>query len=178
MRKIIVSNIVSLDGYSAGPGSNVMWLPMDEAFDAHNVERLRAADTLIVGRDTYLGLLSYWPGIADAPEDPDNRALSADNREGSRRNNATSKAVISDRLTPAETGIWRDTTTIVRRADGAAAITALKEQPGGDILIFGSRTTWNGLLADGLIDEIHLLVGAVVLGGRDPAFVKAPPAST
>jgi hypothetical protein len=46
MRKLIVCNIMSLDGYCAGPGGNVMVLPLDEAFDAYCAERLRAADTL------------------------------------------------------------------------------------------------------------------------------------
>jgi hypothetical protein len=54
MRKLIVSNITSLDGYYEGPGKNVMALPMDEAFDAYNAERLRTADTLL-GRTTYGG---------------------------------------------------------------------------------------------------------------------------
>ncbi len=46
MRKLVVSNIVSLDSYYEGPGRDVMVLPMDAAFDAYNAERLRAADTL------------------------------------------------------------------------------------------------------------------------------------
>jgi hypothetical protein len=56
MRKLIVSNIMSLDGYFEGPGKDVMVLPLDEAFDAYNAERLRAADTLLPGRTTYEGL--------------------------------------------------------------------------------------------------------------------------
>ena len=57
MRKLIVSNIMSLDGYYEGPGENVMVLPMDEAFDAYNAERLRAADTLLLER-----LAGPWSG--------------------------------------------------------------------------------------------------------------------
>jgi dihydrofolate reductase len=174
MRKIIVSNIVSLDGYSAGPGGNVMALPMDEAFDAYNAERLRTAGTLLLGRVSYLGFQSYWPGIADAPEDPANRALTPDNREISRRNNAIDKLVVSDTLTAAGTDAWRDTTEIVGRADAVARISALKRQGGGDILVFGSGTMWNALLADGLVDEVHLMVGPVVLGDGVPAFTTPP----
>ena len=55
VRKLIVCNIMSLDGYVAGPGGNVMVLPMDTAFDAYNLDRLRAADTLLLGRTTYDG---------------------------------------------------------------------------------------------------------------------------
>ena len=67
MRKLVVTNIMSLDGYITGPGDNVMALPMDDFFDAHNLERLRAADTLLLGATTYMGLKSYWPGVAADP---------------------------------------------------------------------------------------------------------------
>lgn len=59
MRKLIVSNIMSLDGCYEGPGKDVMVLPLDEAFDAYNVERLRAADTLLLGRTTYEGFRDF-----------------------------------------------------------------------------------------------------------------------
>ena len=52
MRKLIVCNIVSLDGYYEGRGGDVMALPFDEGFD-YNAERLRAADTLLLGRKSY-----------------------------------------------------------------------------------------------------------------------------
>jgi dihydrofolate reductase len=56
MRKLIDCNIMSLDGYYTGPDNNVMLLPMDQAFDAYCAERLRTADTLLLGRTTYDGL--------------------------------------------------------------------------------------------------------------------------
>ena len=63
MRKLIVTNIVSLDGYVDGPGGNVMALPMDHAFDAYNAERLRAAGTLLLGRRTYDMFRGFWPAV-------------------------------------------------------------------------------------------------------------------
>ena len=59
MRKLIVCNIVSVDGYYEGPGKDVMALPFDEAFDEYNAERLRAADTLLLGRTSFEGFKSY-----------------------------------------------------------------------------------------------------------------------
>jgi hypothetical protein len=68
MGKLIVCNIVSLDGYYTGQGGDVMVMPMDQAFDAHNAERLRAAETLLLGRTTYQGFRSFWPSVDGDPK--------------------------------------------------------------------------------------------------------------
>jgi dihydrofolate reductase len=140
MAKLIVSNIVSLDGYYEGPSKNIMDLfgyrfeayPADESFDAYNAERLRAADTLLLGRTSYEGFKSCWPPVA---EDPDAAPIE---REISQLNNAIDKVVVSDALTADETEPWHNT-RIISRADAHEQIAELKCQPGKDILVFGSR---------------------------------------
>ena len=169
-RAVIVSNIISIDGYYEGPGGNVMALNMDPSFDAYNLERIRQAGTVLLGRSSFQGFSSYWPGIADAPDDPANRALSEDNRELSRIYNGLPKVVVSDDyLVPSENP-WQATTTVVRRSDVADWLGKEREQGDGDILTFASRTMWNGLLPAGLIDELHLMVGPAALGGGTPVF--------
>jgi len=164
MRKLIVTTIMSLDGYFEGPGGNVMALPMDPRFDEHNVQRLREADTLLLGRTTFDGFKSFWPAM------PDNPDVSADTRETGRLNNAIQKVVVSDSLTTEQTDPWSDTTRIVRRAAAHKEIAELKAGPGRDIVTFGSHILFNDLLAAGLVDELHVILGSTVLGGGTPAF--------
>lgn len=176
-RKLIVCNAVSLDGFYEGPNKNVMALfdyrrayPTDESFDAYNAERLRAADTLLLGRTSYDGFKGFWPPVAD---DPDARPLQ---REISRLNNAIDKVVVSDGLTPEETDPWRNT-SIIGRADAHERIAELKRQSGKDILVFGSRALWNELLINGLVDELHLMIGPVLVGAGTPLFDGRTPVS-
>ncbi len=178
MRKLIVSNAMSLDGYYEGPGKNVMALfdyrwevyPTDESFDVYNAERLRAADTLLLGRVSYDGFKGFWPPVADDPN------ATPIQREISRLNNAIDKAVISDSLTSEETAPWHST-RIIRRAEAHAQIAELKSQPGKDILVFGSHTLWRDLLANDLVDELHLMISPVVLGAGTPVFDGQPAVS-
>jgi dihydrofolate reductase len=169
MRKLIVSNLISLDGYASGPGNDVMALPFDTTFSDYNLELIQAAAILVAGATTYRGLLSYWPPVADDPAQPEvERAIS-------RRHRDLQHLVISDTLTAEETGPWRENTTIVRRDEARDAIAQAKKGEGGTLLAFGSMTTWNDLLAAGLVDELHMMVGAGVLLDGVPAFSVQPP---
>jgi dihydrofolate reductase len=170
MRAVIVCNIMSLDGYYEGPGRDVMAMNMDEAFDAYNLERIRAAGTVLLGRTSYEGFGSYWPDIADAAADAADRALSDDNRELSRIYNGLPKVVVTNRYTPPPEHPWHDTTTVVPRESIRAWLEGERSRGAGDILTFGSRTMWTSLLTQGLVDELHLMVGPAALGGGTKLF--------
>jgi dihydrofolate reductase len=169
MSKVIVTSIVSVDGYTEGPGGNVMAMPMDHAFDEHNAERMQAAGSLLLGATTYRGFVGFWPGMLDQPDiTPGSRVIAQRYADG------IPITVVSDSLTESDTGPWREQTTIVPRADAHAAVARLREQDGGDALMFGSRTVWTDLLAHGLVDELHLMVGPSLVAGDAPAFAGVP----
>ncbi|MDF1487486.1 dihydrofolate reductase family protein [Tessaracoccus caeni] len=169
MRRIIVNNIVSLDGYYADATGNPLVLNMDAAFDQANLDSINAADMVLLGRDSFDGFSSYWPFIVDAPEPadadaPEARAFNEVNRAISRRYNAIPKVVVSDRGPVATDNAWAQTTTVIPRDEAAGWIADAKQNGDGDIVVFGSRRTWNGLLSEGLVDELHLMVSPTVLG--------------
>src|SRR6476646_3598288 len=105
MRKLIVSNLVTLDGYYEGKDKNLNALfdyfhpdyAGDEHFDYYNAERLRAADTLLLsGRISFLGNKEYWSGVS---QDPNATLI---RREIAERMKSIEKLVISDHLTAEE----------------------------------------------------------------------------
>jgi dihydrofolate reductase len=166
MAKLVVSILSTFDGFCAGPGGRLDGLPMDHAFDAHNLECLRRANTLLFGATTFPMFEAYWPKVDRGP------GSEPVAREIAERVDAARKLVVSNTLRLDAGSPWADA-EIVPRARCDARIAELRAAPGPDLLIYGSHLLFNGLLAHGLVDELHLLLAPVVLGDGVRTFEPA-----
>jgi len=149
MRKIIVSNNVSLDGFFAGPKGEFDWFVWDEETAEYIKELLRSIDTLLFGRVTYELMADYWPTASPSTEDP--MIINAMNN--------LPKIVFSRTLEKVE---WNNSRLVKENIVEEAA--RLKQQPGKDMVIFGSGSIVSAFAQSGLIDDYRIFINPVVLG--------------
>ena len=154
MRKIVAGLFISLDNVYEAPGE---WhFPYFNDEMGQSVEsQMAASDAMLLGRVTYEEFAGYWPHDTS---DPDLAGYM----------NNTKKYVVSTTL---DTADWQNTTLI--KGNVADELQALKQQPGKNISITGSGTLVRSLLAEGLLDELRLLVHPIVVGSGKRLFEPA-----
>ncbi len=155
MRKVIMFNMVTLDGFFEGPTGEIDWHHVDEEFNQFAGDQLDSAGGLLFGRVTYQLMAGYWPTPAATTNDP---VIAG-------KMNAIPKIVFSKTLQKAE---WNNTQLV--KDDVAGEVAKLKRQPGQDLFLFGSADLAVTLTQNGLIDEYRLMVNPVVLGSGKPLF--------
>lgn len=153
MRKIIVSNLVSLDGFFEGVNKEIDWFTVDESFFEYARQLLNDVDTILFGRITYQMMADFWPNAID------------EDAVITHKMNHLPKIVFSKTLKRVE---W-DNAKLVK-GNLAKEVKSLKEQPGKDIVIFGSGTLVTQLTELSLIDEYRVIINPLLLGKGNPMF--------
>jgi dihydrofolate reductase len=157
MRKLIMWNVITLDGYFEGKKPwdldfhQTVW---GEELEGLSIEQLKSADMIIYGEKTYKGMAEYWV---------------SEKGETAKYMNELPKVVCSPTLKTAD---WKGT-TIVRNA--VAEIPKLKKEGDGNMFVFGSAMLSDSLIKAGLFDEYRLCIAPVILGKGRRLFAEGLP---
>jgi len=150
MRKLKLAMYVSLDGVVEEPAwTGPFW---SDQLAEMQAEYLYSSDALVLGRVTYEGFAAAWPGMEESTGD------------FGKKMNSMPKFVASRTL---EQGEWNAT---ILKGELATEVTALKDETGGDLLIYGSGDVVDELTRHGLIDEYRLMVHPVLVGSGKKLF--------
>ncbi|HMB66665.1 MAG TPA: dihydrofolate reductase family protein [Candidatus Bathyarchaeia archaeon] len=161
MRRVIVSNVMSLDGFVSGLNGELNWFVYagfvkGTEFGEYARILISSVDSILLGRLTYEEFSSYWPTAKD--DDP----------VITERINNLPKFVFSRSLKQVAWGDW-GTAGLVKE-EATVAVSKMKQETGRDIVIYGSATLVSTLMKAGLIDEYQLVIYPVVLGKGRPEF--------
>ena len=151
---------MSLDGFVAGPNRELDWVKVDQEIFEYVGKRISQGDTALYGRVTYQLMESYWPTAADKPN------ATKHDIEHSKWYAKVHKLVLSRTMN--EDAV---TNTEIISDNLADRINEIKQQPGEDILLFGSPTATHSLIQLNLIDGYWLFVNPIIMGRGIPLFV-------
>ena len=156
MRKLVVSEWMTLDGVFDAETMDTWWIPYDSVERQEAIqEGIVACDVMLYGRLTYEMLAPYWS------------AQKTDEHGPAAKLNSVRKYVVSSSLKKAD---WQNSTILTGNIREEVA--KLKQQPGGEMLITGSVTLVHSLMGTDLIDEYRFLVQPILMG-RGKRFWKA-----
>jgi len=144
MRKVIEHILLSLDGVFGGTDISGFFAYTDDAYMRDRLDQLLACDAMLMGRNTYEEFVEFWPGLTHPLAD---------------RVNALPKYVFSSKLEHAKWG-----NSAIVRGDVVAEVSRLKQQEGGDLLIYGHGVLGETLLKRHLLDVLDLSIHPIVLG--------------
>jgi dihydrofolate reductase len=159
MRKVISFMHVSLDGFVAGPFEEMNWIVMDDEIFKDAIDLTATADMALYGRVTYQMMESYWPTVLV------NSLSSKLELHHAQWMESIPKIVFSKTIAAPN---WNNTRLI--KENIKTEIIKLKEQPGRNMLIFGSPRLTHSFMQWNLIDEYRVNVNPVILGKGVPLF--------
>jgi dihydrofolate reductase len=153
MRKLKLQMQLSVDGFVARLNGELDWMVWDWDDDLKKcvTEITDTVDCIILGRKLAEGFIPYWANVASNPQSPE--------YPFGKIMHDTAKVVFSKTLTKSD---WQN--TVIDNGDLFEEVSKLKNQKGGDIIVYGGATFVSALIRAGLIDEFNLFVNPVAIG--------------
>jgi dihydrofolate reductase len=161
MRKLKLQVQMTVDGFVAGPRGELDWMvwgEWDSGLETYVNGLTDSSDTILLGRKMTEGFVSYWTDVVE--NQPESREFSFAQKMVDKP-----KVVFTKTL---EASPWANTT--LAKGDLVDEINQLKNQEGGDLLVYGGAGFVSSLIEAGLIDEYHLFVNPVAIGRGLPLF--------
>jgi len=162
MRKLILEEWLSLDGYAVDKNGSLNFFPSAEKnqfSDADQLKFLDTIDTIVLGRITYQLFVDFWPTASVTTE------IIAD------KLNSIPKIICSNTLSKAPWGKWPEAELL--KGDAVAGIKKLKAKEGKNIVLWGSLTLAQSLMKENMIDEYHIQVCPTLVGGGRRLFSES-----
>jgi dihydrofolate reductase len=156
MRKLKLQVQMTLDGFVAGPDGQLdwMWIPgeRDETFFSKVIELADSCDIILLGRKMTPGFIDHWENVVDNQPDSPEQSLAQRMVNMRKIVFSCTQTAINGRNLEVENG------------DLAAAIQALKKEPGKDIMVYGGANFVSSLISQNLIDEYFIFSNPVAIG--------------
>src|SRR5262245_38911235 len=159
MRNVVLFMHISLDGFAAGPNGELDWISYDQELEKYAEGIVSTVGSPLYGRVTYQLMESYWPSVLKNPAATQHEIAHARWLEN------VEKIVFSKSLAKVE---WNNTRLI--KDNIVEEVSKLKQQPGKDLVIFGSPSLAHSFMELDLIDGYRLTVNPVILGSGIPLF--------
>jgi dihydrofolate reductase len=159
MRKIVVFNLLSIDGFFEGKNHDINWHQVDEEFNKFAVDHTAKFDTIIFGSRTYKLFEDFWPSAVN------NSKFSADDQRIAKIIDDAQKYVFSKKIKEVK---WKN--SVLLNEIDKKEVEKIKKEKGKDIVIFGSGTIVSQFSDLGLIDEYRFIINPLALGEGTSMF--------
>ena len=159
MRKLVLFMHLSLDGRATNAHNGIEWIKVSDEMFERSEKQSAKSDLALYGHGTYQIMEAYWPTAADKPN------ATKHDINHAKWYKQVNKVIASNTLPASD-----DPKLTVIGHDVPGYISQLKQQPGGDIVMFGSPTLARSLMRDNLIDDYWLFINPIILGAGKPLF--------